>query len=318
MGSWAGAGQKHILMSTEDSNGIGPSVAVKAKTIGLEGWMERALDEAQRVGEDWHEENVHDLRVALRRCRTMADALRDVYPDPGWRKIRKNTGDLFHMLGELRDTQVKRGWVKKLGAPNDPVRRHMLRVLTGEERAHRKDASAALVKFDRKAWKRLGRKLAGKARFFPLGSVVFQRQALDRLNQAVELHQKARKRPSAAAWHRLRIGIKQFRYIVENFLPDRYEVWAEDMKKLQDLLGELHDLDVLRNDIRRQAAHFEPAALAQWLEKIDDERKTRLDEFRTKTANGNSPWLVWRAGFRWGHAMMAAATAEPVAERYAS
>lgn len=284
--------------------------------------MERALDESARVGEGWDPESIHDLRVALRRCRTMAEALRDVYPDPGWRKIRKGIGDLFHALGELRDTQVKRNWIKKLSAPNDPVRKYMLRLLTAEERGHRKAAAAALHEFDRKGWKKLSHKVESKARFFPLGSVVFQRQALARLNDAVELYQKARKRPSSTAWHRLRIGIKQFRYIVENFLPERYEVWSEDLKKMQDLLGELHDLDVLRNNVRRQAAHFDAAALAQWLEKIDEERKTRLDEFRRKMGNGNSPWIVWRAGFNWGHAMMPASlpqgTQARAAVRYAS
>ena len=297
-------------------------VADKAKTIGLFAWMERVPEEARRVREDWEAEAVHDLRVALRRCRTMADVLREVYPDPAWRKIRKGTGDLFHLLGELRDTQVKRGWVRKLSAAADPLRRHMLRLLAAEEKAHRAAAAEALDNFDRKGWKKLARKVDSKAGFFPLESVVFQRQALMRLNAAVELHQKARKRSSSAAWHRLRIGIKQFRYIVENFLPQRYEVWAEDLKKMQDLLGELHDLDVLRTQVRQQSASFDGALVKKWIERIDEQRKARLDEFRAVTANGKSPWIVWRAGFRWGHAMNVASLPEPVpirpAVRYAS
>jgi CHAD domain-containing protein len=284
--------------------------------------MERVPYEVSRVQEDWDPDAVHDLRVALRRCRTMADALREVYPDPGWRKIRKSTGDMFHLLGELRDTQVKRSWAKKLGAPGDPLRKHILRLLTGEERKHRKEAAQALDGFDRKGWRKLARKLDAKSHFFPQESVVFQRQALARLNQAVELNQKARKRPSSAAWHRLRIGIKQFRYLVENFLPQRYEVWAEDLKKMQDLLGELHDLDVLRSEVRKQTARFDAALAAQWLERIDQQRKTRLDEFRAKTRNGDAPWIAWRAGFRWGYATRAAKAPEPVAfeapVRYAS
>lgn len=285
---------------------------VKTKTIGLQGWMERVPDELNRVREDWNPDAVHDLRVALRRCRTMADALREVNPDPGWRRIRKSTGDLFHLLGELRDAQVGRSWLRKLGTPGDAVRRHLLRLLSAEEKKHRKAAARALDEFDRKSWRKLARKVDPKSRFFPLESVVFQRQALQRLNQAVALHQNARKRPSSAAWHRLRIGIKQFRYLVENFLPQRYEVWADDLKEMQDLLGELHDLDVLRSEIRKQAPHFDAALIAQWLEKIDEQRKARLSDFRAKTANGSAPWIVWRAGFRWGHAMKAASLSEPI------
>jgi len=281
--------------------------SISAKSIGLEVWMERALEQAAKVADSWGADDVHDLRVALRRCRTMADALKEVNPSPGWRKLKRATSRVFHTLGEVRDTQVEREWIKKLGPAGDAVRRHMLRALSGQEKKHRRDAQKALGEFDRKEWRKLSRRLESKARFFPLESVVFQRLALARLNTAVALSQKARKAPSAAAWHRARIGIKEFRYVVENFLPQRYEAWAEDLKRMQDLLGEVHDLDVLRRDIRARAPKLAEAAVARWRERIDGERKKRLEAFRSMTANKESRWIVWRAGFHWGHAIKSVA-----------
>ena len=76
---------------------------------------------------------------------------------------------------------------------------------------------------------------------------MFQRLALTRLNEAAELYQRARKGRSRIAWHRLRIGLKGFRYTLENFMPQRYQPWSEDLKRIQDLLGEVHDMDVLRS-----------------------------------------------------------------------
>jgi CHAD domain-containing protein len=283
---------------------------VTAKRIGLDVWMDRVIEQADRVREGWGADDVHDLRVALRRCRTMADALSEVNPGSGWRKMKKASRDLFDSLGELRDVQVEREWLKRLGAASDPVRKHLLRVLARQEKKCRGDAEHALEKFDCKDWRKWSRKLPAKAQFFPVESVVFQRQALVKLNEAVELYQLARKSRSRVAWHRLRIGLKHFRYIVENFLPQRYEVWAGDLKRMQDLLGEVHDLDVLRAEIRHHAATLDPAIVAQWLEKIESERKTRLDEFRAKTADKESLWLVWRAGFQWGHALHAADSAD--------
>jgi CHAD domain-containing protein len=268
--------------------------------------MDRVLERAEKVEPDWDAADVHDLRVALRRSRTMADALSEVNPGSGWRKLKKTSRDLFQALGDLRDSQVERARVKKLGSASDPLRKHMLRLLSRQEKKHRASAEQALERFDRKEWKKLARKLASKARFFPLESVVFQRLALTRLNESVELYRQARERRSSIGWHRLRIGIKNFRYIVENFLPQRYEVWAGDLKRLQDLLGDVHDLDVLRSDIGRQALKVDPAILAQWTGKIDHQRKLHLREFLTKTAGKESPWLVWRAGFQWGHALVAA------------
>jgi len=280
--------------------------AISKKRAGLDVWMQRVLDKAAGIEPDWDADEVHDLRVALRRCRTMAEALSEVSAGSGWRKLKKGSRGLFHALGALRDTQVQRAWVKKLGSAGDPVRKHMLRLLSSEEKKERQLAAQALDAFDRKEWKKLTRKLPAKADFFPSGSVVFQRLALAKLNEAVELCQQARKRRSAVAWHRLRIGLKEFRYIVENFLPERYEVWAADLKVMQDQLGDVHDLDVLRGRLRKEAAKLDAAALARWIEKIAAERKARLDEFVAKASGPESPWLVWRAGFQWGHALVAA------------
>ena len=268
--------------------------------------MDRALERAEQVQPAWNADDVHDLRVALRRCRTMADALSEVNPGSGWRKLKKASREIFHTLGDLRDVQVERSWVKKLRAPGDPLRKRTLRLLSAEEKKHRLSAERALDAFDHKGWKKLTRKLASKASFFPVESVVFQRLALASLNRAVDLYGQARKRRTSIAWHRLRIGIKSFRYIVENFLPQRYEVWADDMKRMQDLLGEVHDMDVLRSRIRKEASKFNPAVIAEWLEKIETERKARLQEFLAKTSGPQSPWLTWRAGFQWGHAPVAA------------
>jgi CHAD domain-containing protein len=275
-----------------------------SRNVGLEVWMERVLERADQVRENWDADGVHDLRVALRRCRTIAEASSEVNPSPGWRKLKRATRNVFHDLGDLRDTQVQHALVKTLGADGDPVRRHLLRVLSRQEEKQRQASEKALDKFDRKEWKKLTRKLASKSRFFPLNSVVYQRLALSRLQAATEMLQNARRRPSSVAWHRLRIGIKSFRYLVENFLPQRYEAWSDDLKQMQDLLGEVHDLDVLRQLIRRNSAKLEPAAVTQWREKIERERKTNLQHFLAKASGPQSPWLTWRAGFQWSHTLV--------------
>jgi len=280
--------------------------------------MERVLEKAERVRRDWDAGEVHDLRVALRRCRTMAETLKEVNPGPGWRKVKKSSRKLFHALGELRNTQVEREWLKKLGTPGDPARKRMLRVFSAQEKKDRKAAEEALDAFDSKSWRRWSKKLESKSHFFPIESVVYQRIALERLNEAVELHQKARKRSSPTAWHRVRIGIKGFRYVVENFLPSRYEVWAGEMKKLQDLLGEVHDLDVLRMDLQKEISKLDTTQAAEWITRIEAARKTRLDEFRAITASKESPWIVWRAGFNWGHVLKSAAAPEEGRASYAS
>jgi CHAD domain-containing protein len=278
-----------------------------AKRIGLDVWMNRVLELADEVQNGWKTREVHDLRVALRRCRTMADALSEVNPDRGWRGLKKESRGLFRALGTLRDTQVEQEWLKKLSAPADPVRTHMLKVLAGTQKEHRTNARRALEDFDRKDWRKSVQKLRGKAQFFPLDSVVFQRLALTRLNEAAELYERARRGRSRIAWHRLRIGLKGFRYTLENFMPQRYQPWSEDLKRIQDLLGEVHDLDVLRTVIRRQRAKLEEADVLRWFERIQDVRKVRLEKFRSIIGSKGSLWLAWRAGFQGIHVVQSSA-----------
>src|SRR5215471_14591594 len=107
---------------------------------GFEVWMERVLERATEAGQDWDADAVHDLRVALRRCRTMAEALDEVNPSPGWRKLKKASREVFHALGDLRDVQVERGWIRKLAPSGDSVRRRMLTLLAAQEKVSRAKA----------------------------------------------------------------------------------------------------------------------------------------------------------------------------------
>jgi CHAD domain-containing protein len=275
-----------------------------AKNDALEKWMERVLKRAQKVRKTWDATDVHDLRVALRRCRTMADALTEANPSPGWNKLKKGSKKVFHTLGELRDIQVEQEWAKKL-FPVTESRVQLLKQSRALEKERLQEAQKELDDFDRKEWRRLRQKLSPKAEIFPVGSVVFQRQALMKLNDAVALYHQARKRNSGVAWHRVRIAVKRFRYLVENFLPQHYEAWARDVKETQDLLGDVHDLDVLRTYVRRHSREFEQQqAVAEWLERIQSARTERLEKFLSKTNGKESLWLDWRSGLQGGNRLL--------------
>jgi len=71
-------------------------------------------------------------------------------------------------------------------------------------------------------------------------------------------------------------------------------------------LGDIHDMDVLRSELRRRASKLDPEALVKWREKIATERKAILHRFLAKSRSPESPWIVWRSGFQHGHTLVAA------------
>lgn len=274
---------------------------------GLAYWMVRAVKEAERVRADFSPENVHDLRVALRRCRSMADALGELDVDSCWSKLKKSSRKLFRSLGELRDAQVMAEWIRKLAPEDDPIRRRMLELLSAEIEQGKAGAVDALENFDEKAWQRLARVLPERARKIPREGAVFQLLALERWNEARELHHRASRTRSRVAWHRVRISLKRFRYIVENFLPRRHAEWGADLKRLQDLLGEVHDLDVLRAALLRRRMLRDPAERQRWLARIEAERRLRLGEFHKRTRGPHSLWEMWRSALPEGRRLEEAA-----------
>jgi CHAD domain-containing protein len=265
-----------------------------AKKAGLAFWMERVLEECERVGTALDTDPVHDLRVALRRCRSIADGLLVMDPNPAWKEMKRAGKRLFSQLGELRDAQVMEEWVHRLGSLDDPVTGTLLRFLASREAQLKQQAALALQEFDRKQWRRWITSLPRRATRMRAGSPLFKHLALERWTEAHELHRRALRNRSQVAFHRLRIGLKRFRYIVENFLPEQHAAWSGDLKDLQDLLGEVHDLDVLWATALRIGALPDGDTRTRWHDTIVEERTRRIEKYREKMLGQASLWQVWR------------------------
>ena len=123
---------------------------------------------------------------------------------------------------------------------------------------------------------------------------------MERFEEAKELHTRAQRTERPKAWHELRIGIKRLRYTVENLMPELYALWSDNLKRLQDLLGEVHDLDVLAELVKRTASAEPVDSLNLWEETIGRERAQRVDSYRQLTLGRTSIWNDWRHGLPQG------------------
>jgi CHAD domain-containing protein/HD superfamily phosphodiesterase len=313
---------------------------VKTKTTGLRYWMTRMLEECEHVSTDFSADPVHDLRVALRRCRSIADGMMAMDPDRDWKAMKKAGKSLFQRLGTLRDVQIMMEWIEKLASvarapspaippeqensddataatksaeplqnhPHDPAAHAFLEILKARETEQKREARAALTEFDGKQWRQWSQSLSLRAARIRPGSAVFKHLALERWTAARELHTRALRTRSQVAFHTLRIGIKRFRYIVENFLPEEHKAWSNDLKHMQDLLGEAHDLDVLWATALSSNVFLDEASRKTWHARIAEERTKQIEEYRQRTVGPDSLWNVWRSGLPQGKQIQEIAT----------
>src|ERR1700720_12627 len=137
-------------------------------------WMQRVLKQLEALQSAPDKDAVHDLRVAIRRCRSIAAVMREVDPAPAWHALRRLHKKLFRKLGELRDTQIMDEWVAEHGAENDKLRVALHAFFQEKEPDLMQQALRLAGKFDAKAWQRLERKLRKRARLVPAGSLAAQ------------------------------------------------------------------------------------------------------------------------------------------------
>jgi len=191
-------------------------------------------------------EYLHQLRVGTRRLRAALRASLDLWRKDDVRALRRQLRELAAVSGPARDWDV---FLHKL-----PV------ALRARARDRQRKAHAAL----RRALQamqplQLPRTAGGARRGWP----AFARDALERLDR------KALRRAARTDWadpagrHALRIRLRRLRYACEfmsGAFPRRNaKTLIRTLKDLQDLLGELNDLEVARRLSRQLGARRAPA-----------------------------------------------------------
>lgn len=202
------------------------------------------------------DEALHDFRVALRRLRSCVRAYRPFFDDTVRKRHRYAVRELAKATGAARDLEVQLAWLASAGLPADAAAgaRVLEARLLHSRRSTDREALRAAHRFPamREAIEpAFTRYCATIDRAEPLGALTTAAAAADLAAASLD-ELEARldaigDRVEAAAIHEARIAGKRVRYLLEPFAAGAPGGTAllKRLRRLQDDLGALHDLDVL-------------------------------------------------------------------------
>jgi CHAD domain-containing protein len=205
---------------------------------------------------DGHDpEAVHDARVASRRLRVAMDAAAPLYPQRWYRKLHREAKSITRMLGRVRDYDVL---IDKLAAETagpDGADSHGRTHLRKRFKQERRSERATMLKRLRACRSRKLRRSIRKRFPRPADEATLQEDAAlragtraliaNRVAAVLGFDARLAATDSAVVFHEARIAVKRLRYALEQFGREGDgEQVLDDLKRLQEMLGDLHDLDV--------------------------------------------------------------------------
>ena len=199
------------------------------------------------------EETVHDLRVASRRTRELLDYLETALPQSVYQKLRAPAKRITSRLGELRETEVNLILTEKLQNEGliQPVAAELLiHSLNSRKRKLQARVNKQMGAGKFTPYKKFLERLKGARLAIPASQEVLQKRADDFYSFSLPEDMQD------DALHELRILTKKFRYALEihNRLRNlRLGRFIYRMKGLQELLGQIHDLFVFTNLIKKES-----------------------------------------------------------------
>jgi len=242
-----------------------------ARLVAL-AYLDEIARAERRLADAQDPEALHDLRVGLRRLRTSLRAYRSSLKGSVSKKMRHRLRDLTLATNAGRDSEVQLEWLRQRAGQLAPGETEGLAWLVGRLEERQFDARAKVTTGVAARFVKLATKLrprletvqlvvrTGRGR--PLLSDVTRELSLGYAERLGERLEAVKDGEAVAEAHAARIAAKRLRYLWEPLsrrVP-RARTLVGRLKRLQDVLGEVHDMQVLTEEITSSLAAHEKAA----------------------------------------------------------
>jgi CHAD domain-containing protein len=273
----------------------------------LSGRLTRLAFEVRRAARNRRPDDVHDLRVSIRRFLQCLDAFRDCFPTRVAKKCRRRLRGIMELAAAVRDCDVTIALVSEAGAGS---RSALLGWLTGTRATAMEALVEELRRLTRREFSRRWRdalELAGKESN-SVSAADLKEAAAHAARELPGLAKKFFKRGRLAAapdesvktLHEFRLAAKRFRYVVELFRPVYGPGLVERINILrcvQRHLGEVHDCAAARELLERAPAGAarSASAIARRIEALGERRVRAFRVYWKRTLESPLQERNWTA-----------------------
>ena len=221
--------------------------------------LEEAASALEPMGNSEDDEALHDFRVGLRRLRSAIRAYRPYLKDSVPKKARRALRALAASTNAARDTEVQLAWIRAQGARLNETETSGLRWLIERLETNRDDNREEQLRSLTQDFNRIRKVLTKRLSFWKVrldvadqdknpsfrkvtGAILLEQLAA--LNTQLDAIHAPEDNPQA---HSARICAKQLRYLLEPLIRavPGTKAFVKQFKGLQDLLGDLHDTNLM-------------------------------------------------------------------------
>ena len=233
-----------------------------------------------RVLAESDDEAIHDLRVAIRRLRTLLAIARKLFGRWHTDVVRRAYAEVMRATGELRDEEVLEETLE--GTSEAPT---FATWLSGRAARERRLRAAVVERIERGELDR-ARLLLKALLVFPVNPADdrelarFARRTVERARLGVEERREVATE-DVLGLHELRIAYKKLRYAIEllaEALPIDARAMLEPATVFQKRLGEIHDVDVAVSAVT-SAKGLDAAAKAEAIARLAQKRSKRIAKY---------------------------------------
>ena len=210
---------------------------------------------------------IHDMRIGAKRLREALRVLKPALPAADRRRLLPTVEQLNDLLGEVRDRDVIREALEGLAA-DDPAAvlpRKLLRELKRQRKQHLATFVAFLDDLHASDFESfyagLMKRMLKDLRPQPTVGSFAAEAVADRLHSVTDnmtvIYTGGLSRRDLVAYHRQRIRVKKLKYALEPFLtilPEETQRIYAALADLQELMGQVHDVDVQEGLLAQWAA----------------------------------------------------------------